>query len=72
MKAKIDWAEEGFTHSEPIDAVKCCGNINNQHFLMAFHNLTILISLSGKSDAIQAFGGTAVNRPPIHIDLKGF
>lgn len=37
MKAKIDWAEEGFTHSEPIYAVKCCGSINKQNFLMAFH-----------------------------------
>lgn len=37
MKAKIDGAEEGLTHSEPIYAVECCSSINEQNFLMAFH-----------------------------------
>jgi len=44
MKAEIDGAEEGLTHSESIYAVKCCGSINKQNFLMAFHNSMLPVS----------------------------
>jgi hypothetical protein len=48
MKTKIDGAEEGLTHSKPIDAVKCRSSINKQNFLMTFHNFTLLITLFGE------------------------
>jgi hypothetical protein len=48
MKTKIDGAEEGLTHSKPIDAVKCRSSINKQNFLMTFHNFMLPISLLRK------------------------
>jgi len=67
MKAKIDGAEEGLTNSEPIYAVICCSSINKLNFLMAFHNLTLLL-FPGKEACCSSGAGRHGRKPATDIN----